>query len=107
MYLGKIVEVADSKELFNNPLHPYTKALVSAAPIPDPELRDREKFLLKGEIPSSNRIPSGCRFHPRCPYAIEECSTFVPELQATGSGKGHMAACPVILKEQREEDKDV
>ncbi|WP_033165911.1 oligopeptide/dipeptide ABC transporter ATP-binding protein [Clostridium sp. KNHs205] len=107
MYLGKIVEVADSKELFNNPLHPYTKALVSAAPIPDPELRDREKFLLKGEIPSSNRIPSGCRFHPRCPYAIEECSTFVPELQTTGSDKGHMAACPVILKELREEDKDV
>lgn len=97
MYLGKIVEIADGKELFANPLHPYTKALCNAAPIPDPSKRNRERIILQGEIPSNTSIPSGCRFHPRCPYRLQECFTNVPILQPATPGSAHLSACPVLL----------
>lgn len=93
MYLGKIVEIADTKELFANPVHPYTQALCNAAPIPDPKERDRKKPVIQGEIPSSSAPPSGCRFHPRCPYAIEECRITEPVLEPAGPDASHLAAC--------------
>ncbi|MEM2810042.1 MAG: ABC transporter ATP-binding protein, partial [Candidatus Methanomethylicia archaeon] len=79
MYLGKIVEMGDIDRVLEDPKHPYTQALVSAVPIPDPEYR-RSKIPIKGEIPSALNPPSGCRFHPRCPYAMEKCSKIEPEL---------------------------
>ena len=90
MYLGKIVEIADPRELFNNPLHPYTQALFSAIPIPDPEIR-RERIILGGEPPSPANPPSGCRFHPRCRYAREICSRQEPALIEVKPG--HYVAC--------------
>jgi len=90
MYLGRIVEKAKTKELFGNPLHPYTKALFSAA-LPSHPDDTREEIILTGEVPSPINPPSGCRFHPRCPYAKPECSHVVPvEKQIT---PGHMIAC--------------
>ncbi len=80
MYLGKMVELTGSVELFHNPLHPYTQALMSAIPIPDPRLR-RERIILKGDVPSPLRPPSGCHFHPRCPLAMEQCSKAEPEFR--------------------------
>lgn len=79
MYLGKMVELAPRQELFINPLHPYTQALISAIPIPKPNL-DRERIILRGEVPSPQNPPKGCRFHPRCPEAMERCSVEEPEL---------------------------
>lgn len=92
MYLGKIVEYGDAKEIFRSPVHPYTKALLEAVPIPDPQERGRERNLLQGEIGSSTNPPDGCRFHPRCPYAVEQCRYQPPRLQKIGSdlGKGQM-----------------
>jgi oligopeptide transport system ATP-binding protein len=88
MYLGRIMEVAPKKELYENPLHPYTKALLAAVPIPDPALEaKRERAPLKGEIPSPMHPPSGCVFHPRCPMAIEECKRVVPELRDMRNGR--------------------
>jgi oligopeptide transport system ATP-binding protein len=89
LYLGKIVELADSESLFVKPEHPYTEALLASIPIPNPEIK-RQKIKLRGERPSSVRIPSGCRFHPRCPYAQEICSEREPELRDV---KGHLVAC--------------
>ena len=92
MYLGKIVELADRKPLYDDPLHPYTKALLAAVPIPDPELEARrEHLVLRGEVPSPLRPPSGCVFHPRCPIAVDRCGREIPELREIRPGHG--AAC--------------
>ena len=92
MYLGKIVEVADRRSLYEEPLHPYTRALLSAVPIPDPKLEARrERTVLRGEVPSALKPPSGCVFHPRCPIAVERCSAEIPPLREIRPG--HWAAC--------------
>mgnify|MGYP002626591350 CR=1 FL=1 len=92
MYLGKFMELTDSDELYNNPLHPYTKALISAAPIPKPKIdRQRHRILLEGEVPSPINPPVGCNFCTRCQYADEHCRTVEPELVDVGGG--HMVAC--------------
>jgi peptide/nickel transport system ATP-binding protein/oligopeptide transport system ATP-binding protein len=90
MYLGKMVELATREELFRNPLHPYTKALMSAIPIPNPRLR-RERIILKGDVPSPLNPPSGCRFHPRCPIAVAHCAVEEPPFEE--KIPGHKAAC--------------
>lgn len=97
MYLGRIVEIAKTQELFDNPIHPYTQALFDASPLPAPKLRGRQRIVLKGEIPSSVNPPKGCRFHTRCPYAIESCRINDPELLPIEPGSDHMAACPVLM----------
>jgi len=90
MYLGKIIELAASRELYQNPLHPYTKILISSVPVADPQ-RKREATVLKGDVPSPINPPEGCAFHPRCPIAVERCSREEPELRDAGGG--HMVAC--------------
>jgi len=90
MYLGKIVEMGKKGEIFSNPLHPYTQALLSAIPVPDPE-RKRKTIELKGEVPSAIIIPSGCRFHPRCPKAFDRCPLERPILREVR--KDHFVAC--------------
>ncbi|WP_208585872.1 ABC transporter ATP-binding protein [Gracilibacillus suaedae] len=98
MYLGKIVEIADKKSLFDNPQHPYTKALLSSIPTPDPEVK-KERIILKGDVPSPINPPQGCRFHTRCPFATDICRQEVPELRNLDNMKeGHRAACHHIEK---------
>jgi oligopeptide/dipeptide ABC transporter ATP-binding protein len=96
MYLGKVVEVTTRDELFANPLHPYTQALMSAIPIPDPTIR-RERIILQGDVPSPLNPPKGCRFNPRCPVAMEICSQIEPNLLETKPG--HWAACLRVNEE--------
>jgi peptide/nickel transport system ATP-binding protein len=96
MYLGKLVEVASSQEIFHNPLHPYTRALLSAIPVPDPELR-RERLPITGEIPTAVNPPSGCRFRTRCPMAEARCAESEPRLVEVQPD--HLVACMVVAPE--------
>ena len=95
MYLGCLVELAESHELCNHPIHPYTKTLLSAVPLPDPEKsRARQRILLEGDLPSPINPPSGCRFHTRCPYATDRCRQEMPVLKEYGPG--HFGACHLL-----------
>jgi len=93
MYLGKLVESAPKEELYSNPLHPYTKALLSAVPIPDPTHK-RNRIILKGDLPSPVNPPSGCMFHTRCPNCTEQCKVEKPALREVS--KDHFVACPYV-----------
>ena len=90
MYLGKVVELAETKDLFQHPLHPYTHALLSGIPVPDVEHKSR-RIVLSGDVPSPLKPPPGCRFHTRCPFAVERCGIEEPRMQDVGSG--HLVAC--------------
>jgi len=98
MYLGRIVELADAADLYRKPRHPYTQALLSAVPVPDPE-RKRSRIILQGDVPSPLAPPPGCPFHPRCPYAMERCRRETPPLYALDNG--HTAACFLVEDEAR------
>ena len=93
MYLGQVVEEASTEELFQNPLHPYTKALMSAIPVPDPT-RKRDRIILSGDLPSPSNPPSGCKFRTRCPYATEKCAQEAPEYRDVGNE--HFVACHYV-----------
>ena len=95
MYLGNLVEYGETDDIFANPLHPYTKALFSAIPIPDPTVK-RERVVLQGSIPSPANPPSGCKFHTRCPYATERCKTEAPKQREVEPG--HYVVCHLYEK---------
>jgi oligopeptide transport system ATP-binding protein len=95
MYLGKLVELSDGEELYNNPIHPYTKSLLSSIPIPDPKfLKSRQRIILEGDVPSSINPPSGCRFRTRCRYAMDICAEEDPVMKDIGGG--HMVSCHLV-----------
>ncbi|MED4909437.1 dipeptide ABC transporter ATP-binding protein [Brevibacillus centrosporus] len=98
MYLGRIVEIADKKSLFENPLHPYTQALISAVPVPNPE-KKKERIVLGGDVPSPANPPVGCAFHPRCRHATEICTTLRPT--ETVMGTDHIVACHLYAHDER------
>lgn len=100
MFLGKICELGVTKDVYENPLHPYTKFLLDAIPLPDPELRKEDKDMLTGEIPSPVNPPSGCLFHTRCPKCTEKCTKEIPELKRTADGR--MVACHLVEGEKIE-----
>jgi oligopeptide transport system ATP-binding protein len=92
MYLGKLVELADANEIYNHPIHPYSKSLLSSVPVPDPKVaRANKRIILSGDIPSPLNAPSGCPFRTRCPYATDECAETMPELKEVSTG--HFVAC--------------
>ncbi|KIL40780.1 hypothetical protein SD70_11055 [Gordoniibacillus kamchatkensis] len=95
MYLGKIVEIADKGTLYREPQHPYTKALLSAVPLPNPKLR-KERIVLKGDLPSPSNPPAGCTFHPRCAYATDACRMAAPRLEE--KAEGHYVSCHLVDK---------
>jgi len=95
MFLGKIMEMGPTKDVYKNPIHPYTKFLIEAAPIPDPNTRFREKLILQGDIPSPINLPLGCRFHTRCPYAKDKCKREEPEINGNSD---HTYACHFPLQ---------
>lgn len=97
MYLGRMIELAARDELYSQPLHPYTQALLSAVPVPDPEAK-RERIILQGDVPGSGKPPAGCAFHPRCPYVFHRCKEERPVFEDAGAG--HMVACH-LMKEGR------
>ncbi|AYC30224.1 ABC transporter ATP-binding protein [Paenisporosarcina cavernae] len=99
MYLGKMVELASSEGLYDKPLHPYTKALLSAVPVPDPNFT-REQIIIKGDIPSPSNPPSGCTFHTRCPFKMDVCTQVVPKLEEVESG--HSVACHLYNGEMQQ-----
>jgi len=90
MFLGKLCEIGNTEDIFKNPIHPYTKFLLAAVPKPDPHLRRENKSLLIGEMPSPVNPPGGCRFHTRCPYMTERCSSEEPQMREL---QGRMVAC--------------
>ncbi len=97
MYLGEIVEIAEADEVVMAPQHPYTSALLSAVPIPDPRAkRGKKRVILKGDVPSPIDPPSGCRFHTRCPFVVDRCKSEAPTLQETNTG--HLVACHFPLQ---------
>ncbi len=103
MYLGKIIEITNTEELFKNPRHPYTKALLSAVPSPNPKMRERERIILNGDLPSPANPPSGCSFHTRCPMVMESCKRISPTLLQTS--ENGMTAC--LLYENKEVQMDL
>ena len=94
MYLGKIVELGPGKRVYHNPIMPYTRALLSAVPLPNPKFRDKKRIILQGDVPSPLNKPSGCVFRTRCPIAKPECATFDPPLELKEAD--HFAACPYV-----------
>ncbi len=102
MYLGDFVEVGEKEKIYSNPMHPYTQALLSAVPVPDPTAK-RERILLEGSIPSAHKPPTGCKFHTRCPKCMECCKTQAPERYEVDDG--HYVYCHLYDKERREQQK--
>lgn len=100
MYLGKIVEIANAKELFHHPIHPYTHAICNAAPVPDPEKNRKNSTILQGEIGSNINLPSGCRFHTRCKHATSRCKLVEPVLRPLEKGSTHLVACDIMLEQK-------
>ncbi len=93
MYLGRIVELAEKRALFDRPLHPYSRALLAAAPVPDPRAK-RDKLVIEGDVPSPQRPPPGCHFHTRCPFAVDRCRTDVPALRSVAGGR--LVSCHLV-----------
>lgn len=106
MYLGKIVEMGEAKEIFHRPVHPYTKALMDAVPVPDPGEREKPHKFLQGEIGDSANPPSGCRFHPRCACATEICGQKEPRMQELKAGSSHAVACPIVMLKQEVQESE-